>query len=166
MKMQRAVLVNVVNCSEKFQIKRFVSYFFRILRPVPDHLSQFYADYYTIIRQPIALSLLRKRGSSNYYKNVQAFRDDWMLMFNNAKTYNQEGSWVYTDAVEMQKVFEAGWQKHIAGTDMPGVNPNPMGYEEALTPMDEDERPAPPSRGRSGRKQVLSDDYLTSSEEE
>jgi ATP-dependent helicase STH1/SNF2 len=86
-----------------------------------------YPDYYTIIRQPIALSLLRKRGSSNYYKTVQAFRDDWMLMFNNAKTYNQEGSWVYTDAVEMQKVFEAGWQKHITGTDMPGVNTNPMG---------------------------------------
>ena len=34
------------------------------------------------------MSQLNNRASSGYYKTAQAFRDDWMLMFNNARTYN------------------------------------------------------------------------------
>jgi hypothetical protein len=41
-------------------------------------------------------------------------------MFDNARTYNQEGSWVYVDAGEMEKVFEAMLAKVSAGTDLPG----------------------------------------------
>lgn len=131
---------------------------------------QDYPDYYQLITQPIALSLLRKRGSSNYYKSVLAYRDDWRLMFNNARTYNQEGSWVYIDAEEMEKVFDTTWERVIAGSDLPGAPPvagtgSATGsYASALTPMDEDERPPAPTRGRSaGRKQVLSDDEYQSS---
>jgi ATP-dependent helicase STH1/SNF2 len=32
-------------------------------------------------------------------------------MFNNARTYNQEGSWVYIDAEEMEKVFYSTLEK-------------------------------------------------------
>jgi ATP-dependent helicase STH1/SNF2 len=116
------------------------------------------------------MSQLKKRSNSGYYKTVQAFRDDWMLMFNNARTYNQEGSWVYIDAEEMEKVFNAAWDRVIVGSGLPGAPPalNSGGvFEEALTPMDDDDRP-PPTRGRStGRKQVLSDEeYLTPSDDE
>ncbi len=90
-----------------------------------------------------------------------------------ARTYNQEGSWVYIDADEMEKVFNATWDKVIAGSDLPGVPPSAGtgsatgSYASALTPMDEDERPPPPTRGRSaGRKQVLSDDEYLSSDAE
>ena len=93
-------------------------------------------------------------------------------MFNNARTYNQEGSWVYVDANEMEKAFNAAFQKHVAGTDMPGAPPANAGstasYDSALTPMEEDERP-PPGRSRSaGRKtQIISDDeYLTTSDDD
>jgi len=96
-------------------------------------------------------------------------------MFNNARTYNQEGSWVYIDAEEMEKVFTAAWEKSIVGSELPGAPPVVTGtgsasgsYASALTPMDEDDRPPPPTRGRStGRKQVLSDEeYLTPSDDE
>ena len=43
------------------------------------------------------------------------------LMFNNARTYNQEGSWVYVDAEEMEKAFNAAFAKHIVGSDLPGA---------------------------------------------
>ena len=52
----------------------------------------------------MALSILRKRTDSGYYKTALQFRDDYRLMFNNARKYNQEGSWVYyVDAEEMKK---------------------------------------------------------------
>lgn len=128
---------------------------------------QDYKDYYLVIQNPIALSHLRKRSSTSYYKTVTAFQDDWKLMFNNARTYNQEGSWVYIDAEEMEKVFDATYERVIAGSGLPGAGPAPSdpgaSYDSALTPVDEDERPVP---GRSRRKQVISDDeYLTPSSE-
>ena len=142
--------------------------------------SQEYPDYYQLIKQPIALSTIRKRISSHYYKNVLDFREDMRLMFNNARTYNQEGSWVYVDADEMEKVFDAMFAKNVTGSGLPGAPsgaapasasaPAPAAgssadYDSALTPMDEDDRPAP--RAKSARKQVISDDeYMTQSDEE
>ncbi|KAF4623491.1 hypothetical protein D9613_001581 [Agrocybe pediades] len=143
-----------------------------LFREPPDRRD--YPDYYQLIKQPIALSTIRKRANSNFYKTVLAFRDDFRLMFNNARTYNQEGSWVYVDAEEMEKVFNAAWDKVVVGSDLPGAPAAPGtvsaagSYASALTPMDEDDRPPPPTRGRStGRKQVLSDEeYLTPSDDE
>ena len=131
---------------------------------------QLYPDYYEVIKQPIAMSTIRKRITSNYYKSVLDFREDWRLMFNNARTYNQEGSWVYVDAEEMEHIFNATFERVIVGTDMPGAPPAPPGAAsgayDALTPMDDDERPPPKSK--NGRKQVMSDDdeYLTPSDDE
>lgn len=115
------------------------------------------------------MASIRKRITAGTYKFVTDFRDDWRLMFNNARTYNQEGSWVYNDAEEMEKVFDSVFERVIAGTDLPGApskSPSAaMAYDSALTPMDEDERPA--LKGKNGRKQVISDDeYLTPSDDE
>ncbi|KAH9921336.1 SNF2 family N-terminal domain-containing protein [Fomitopsis serialis] len=147
----------VLNCEDSEHRRRC-----ELFREVPDRRE--YPDYYQLIKQPIALSTLRKRLQSNYYKTVTHFREDWKLMFNNARTYNQEGSWVYVDAEEMEKVFNAQYDRLILGSGLPGAPPAANGsssaYESALTPMDEDERLPP--KGKSTRKQVLSDDeYLT-----
>jgi ATP-dependent helicase STH1/SNF2 len=123
---------------------------------------------------PIALSQLRKRSQSNYYKDVMQFKSDWQLMFNNARTYNQEGSWVYNDAEEMEKVFNAAWDRVVVGSGLPGAPSGGDGsatgsYEDALTPMDdEDVRPPPlKSRGSGRKNQVISDEeYLTPSDDD
>lgn len=139
-------------------------------------LYQDYPDYYQLITQPIALASIRKRVTGGYYKSITQYREDWQLMFDNARTYNQEGSWVYIDAEEMEKVFYATLARTTDGTDLPGAAPLPSqpapstsgSYDSALTPMDDDEHP---QRGRArsaGRKQVLSDDdeYLTNPSDE
>ena len=140
-----------------------------------------------MIHSPISLSHMRKRISAHQYKTVTQFRDDARLMFSNARTYNQEGSWVYIDAIEMERVFNNVFQRAVIGSGLPGADavaaaPSPPGVgpgageaaagaaaggmDEALTPMDEDERPAIPKL-KSGRKQIVSDDeYLTPSNDD
>ena len=95
-------------------------------------------------------------------------------MLNNAWTYNQEGSWVYVDAGEMEKVFDATLARVTAKTDLPGATPLPSqsvasasgSYESALTPMD-DEHPQLAQARSMGRKQVLNDDeYLMNPSDE
>ncbi|KAG1832907.1 SNF2 family N-terminal domain-containing protein [Suillus subalutaceus] len=168
-KMKKAfneVLRAVLACEDKDGRKRC-----ELFRELPDRRD--YPDYYQLITHPIALSLLRKRGNTGHYKSITHYKEDWKLMFDNARTYNQEGSWVYIDAEEMEKVFHDTLERVTAGTGLPGASPTLGGpsssaaYDSALTPMDEDERP---QRGRArsaGRKQVISDDeYLTPSDDE
>ena len=125
-----------------------------------------YPDYYNIISQPIAMSVIRKRANGTYYKNVQQYFDDWKLMFNNARTYNRVDSWVYIDANEMEKVFMATFDRVTVG--LPGASPSEGGsMDSALTPMEDDERPPLPSSSRNRRKQIISDEeYLTPSDED
>ncbi|KAF9066567.1 SNF2 family N-terminal domain-containing protein [Rhodocollybia butyracea] len=142
-----------------------------LFREVPDKRD--YPDYYQLIKQPIALSQIRKRSTGNYYKDVNQYKADWKLMFNNARTYNQEGSWVYNDAEEMEKVFNATYSRVIIGSGLPGApsvgSANGSNPDSALTPMDDDDRPPPPlkSRGSGRKQQVISDEeYLTPSDDE
>ena len=117
------------------------------------------------------MAAIRKRITAGTYKLVTDYREDWRLMFRNARTYNQEGSWVYVDAEEMEKAFDAAFVKNVVGSGLPGApsasagSGSTGGYDSALTPMEDDERPAP--RGKSARRQVISDDeYMTQSEDE
>ncbi|RGB30163.1 SNF2 family N-terminal domain-containing protein [Rhizophagus diaphanus] len=66
-----------------------------------------YPFYYQIITKPIAMDTIKKRIKNNHYKSVKQFREDWNLMFNNARTFNEEGSQVYIDADKMQEAFNA-----------------------------------------------------------
>ncbi|KAI9460194.1 SNF2 family N-terminal domain-containing protein [Lactarius psammicola] len=156
----------IMNCTDENGRKRC-----DLFRELPDKRE--YPDYYRIILSPIALSHIRKRINSHQYKTVTGFRDDVRLMFTNARTYNQEGSWVYVDAVEMEKVFDAAYARHVANSGLPGADVSvvPAGggvLDEALTPMDEDrEEGRPPPKTKTGRKQIVSDDeYLTPSDDD
>jgi len=70
------------------------------------------------------MSHIRKRAGVTYYKDVQAYVADWRLMFDNARTYNQEGSWVYNDAEQMHKVLEATFRQLTFNSGLPGAEGN------------------------------------------
>ncbi|KAJ2333927.1 ATP-dependent DNA helicase Snf21 [Coemansia sp. RSA 2671] len=65
-----------------------------------------YPDYYVIIRHPIAMKTIRRNVKAGKYASIGDFHRDWKLMFDNARTYNEEGSVVYEDACEMQRALE------------------------------------------------------------
>ena len=89
-------------------------------------------------------------------------------MFNNARTYNQEGSWVYIDAEEMERVFEAAVDRYIVSSGLLNAlhsvtGPSGSGgYDSALTPMDDEEPISRPRAKSANRKAVISDDDYSS----
>lgn len=50
----------------------------------------------------MSMNMIKRRVNSPYYKTVEQFRDDFILMCDNARTFNEEGSFVYEDANIMQ----------------------------------------------------------------
>ncbi|WVQ80394.1 hypothetical protein IAT38_002499 [Cryptococcus sp. DSM 104549] len=69
-----------------------------------------YPDYYQLIQRPIAMSQIRSKLSKPNY-TLPALRADLHLLWDNARTYNQEGSWVYTAAEDMQEAFDRMWEE-------------------------------------------------------
>jgi hypothetical protein len=60
-------------------------------------------DYYTEIKNPMALDVIKKKLKRKKYNAVDPFMKDIELMFENAKLYNTDESQVYQDAVFLQK---------------------------------------------------------------
>jgi chromatin structure-remodeling complex subunit RSC1/2 len=58
-------------------------------------------EYYAAIRKPIALDTIKKKHKRKKYQTVDQALQDLELMFENAKQFNEEGSEVYQDAVEL-----------------------------------------------------------------
>ncbi|XP_050414822.1 protein polybromo-1 isoform X3 [Patella vulgata] len=66
-----------------------------------------YPDYYKVIMEPIDLSMIENKIKSEKYTTEQALINDFELMFNNARHYNEEGSMVYQDANTLERVLKA-----------------------------------------------------------
>ena len=61
-----------------------------------------YPTYYELIKNPMSMNMIKRRVNSPYYKTIEQFRDDFILMCDNARIFNEEGSFVYEDANIMQ----------------------------------------------------------------
>lgn len=88
-----------------------------------------YPDYHIIIQKPVALSQIKRRIDNKTYKSVSECREDIHLMVRNAKTYNEEGSWVYVDAVELQAAFDKTYDQLVPGSGLPGSDETEDGGE-------------------------------------
>ncbi|CAG8436971.1 6239_t:CDS:10 [Funneliformis caledonium] len=78
-----------------------------------------YPYYYQIIIKPIAMDTIKKRIKNNYYKTPRLFREDWHLMFNNARTFNEENSQIYMDADKLQETFDSKFEELFPGGEFP-----------------------------------------------
>ena len=68
---------------------------------LPDKAAE--KDYYAVIKNPIALDGIKRNYKRKKYSSVDQVLADLDLLFENAKTYNEDGSDVFEDAVELQK---------------------------------------------------------------
>lgn len=73
--------------------------------------KKLYPDYYVLIKHPLAFDTLRKRISNKTYLHVREFLEDVHLIFSNARTYNEEGSIVYLDALKLENLAFARYKE-------------------------------------------------------
>ncbi|EXJ75567.1 uncharacterized protein A1O5_00073 [Cladophialophora psammophila CBS 110553] len=64
--------------------------------------KKLYPDYYSFITEPIAMDMIEKRINSHQYSSLKDFQNDIALLAKNAKTYNEDGSMLYNDAIAIE----------------------------------------------------------------
>jgi len=64
-----------------------------------------YPDYYAVIEEPIDLMTIKANVENDKYNSTEELVKDFNLMFNNCRQYNEEGSLIYSDANQLQKVM-------------------------------------------------------------
>ncbi|KAH9486301.1 Protein polybromo-1 [Psilocybe cubensis] len=75
--------------------------------------KRLYPDYYVIIKQPIALEDIKKALENNEYSSLEAVKNDFDLLFGNAKQYNLPESIIYQDAKELLKLVHKTYNKMV-----------------------------------------------------
>ncbi|QLG72548.1 hypothetical protein HG535_0D02560 [Zygotorulaspora mrakii] len=71
-------------------------------------LKKEYPDYFAVIKKPIALDTISKKNKKGSYESLDDVKNDIQTMYDNARFYNEEGSWVYNDADKLN-VFTDEW---------------------------------------------------------
>lgn len=69
--------------------------------------KKLYPDYYRVIKRPISLAEIRRSIDTSGYNSVEELKENFDLMFSNARNYNQEGSIVYEDAQILQSIVDS-----------------------------------------------------------
>lgn len=85
-----------------------------------------YPDYHVVITDPMAFNELRQEVEENKLKDFDSFAERALLIFANARSYNEEGSQVYHDSLALEKHFNQRLEKAKAKIKME----KPQGYEE------------------------------------
>ncbi len=64
--------------------------------------KKIYPDYYNFIADPIAMDMIEKRVATHAYSSLKDLSTDVALLAKNAKTYNEDGSMLYNDAIAIE----------------------------------------------------------------
>ncbi|GBG25890.1 Histone acetyltransferase HAC1 [Hondaea fermentalgiana] len=87
------------------------AYIFR--KPV-DPVAMGIPDYFEVIKRPMDLSTIKRQLEVNYYKTMRSFKEDVLLVYNNAILYNpesQDGFGVREIAQEYAQIFIEDYNK-------------------------------------------------------
>ncbi|CAD6499793.1 BgTH12-03900 [Blumeria graminis f. sp. triticale] len=70
-------------------------------------------DYYNIIKQPIAMKQIERKIKREEYSSMNDLMRDIQLLCKNAKTYNEDGSMIYVDAVAIEAACASEIRKEL-----------------------------------------------------
>lgn len=85
--------------------------------------KKLYADYYTLIENPISLAEIHKKVARSAYASAADFVLDFQLMYDNAVKYNDPDSWIVHDAEKLlesveEQVQSIGTQADVSVADL------------------------------------------------
>ncbi|CAL9730386.1 nuclear protein Sth1p/NPS1 [Monosporozyma unispora] len=72
-----------------------------------------YPDYYKLIKKPVSLEKILQSAQKRSFKNIEEVKTKFDTMFSNAKFYNEEGSWVYNDAIALNEYTNKWFSQYI-----------------------------------------------------
>ncbi|XP_041130256.1 protein polybromo-1-like isoform X3 [Polyodon spathula] len=82
-------------------------------------------DYYVTIKKPVDMEKIKSHMMANKFQDVDSLVEDFVLMFNNACTYNEPESLIYKDALVLHKVLletrrdlEGGEEYHVPNVSL------------------------------------------------
>ncbi|KAF2679149.1 Bromodomain-containing protein [Lentithecium fluviatile CBS 122367] len=70
-------------------------------------------DYYEVIKEPMALSEIKRKVASQEYRSFAEYVRDFALIPHNAQVYNRQDSQAYVDALEVKKALELELKKLV-----------------------------------------------------
>ncbi|KAK7751327.1 transcriptional regulator [Diatrype stigma] len=73
-----------------------------------------YGDYYLLIQNPICMNQIQAKIKKEEYSSINDMRRDVLLMCNNCRTYNEDGSLLYSDAHVIEKSFNDQSQAELS----------------------------------------------------
>lgn len=83
-----------------------------------------YPDYYQLIANPISMEQIVKKINQKKYQSLRQFRDDVLLMCNNCRKYNEDGSILFKDANLIEVCHSPAFSVYLDDTDMSVANPS------------------------------------------
>ncbi|KAI9279295.1 hypothetical protein BY458DRAFT_502620 [Sporodiniella umbellata] len=88
-------------------------------------------NYYTIINEPMDLSMIKSKVENREYRTFKQMEDDIFLMLNNCFTYNLPDGYVYREGLALQAAFK----KEVSNlpNDEPTKNPKPTALKKSDT---------------------------------
>uniref|UniRef100_A0AAZ3R343 SWI/SNF related, matrix associated, actin dependent regulator of chromatin, subfamily a, member 4 n=1 Tax=Oncorhynchus tshawytscha TaxID=74940 RepID=A0AAZ3R343_ONCTS len=104
-------------------------------------------EYYELIRKPVDFRKIKERIRSHRYRSLGDLERDVMLLFQNAQTFNLEGSLIYEDSIVLQSVFTSLRQKIEKEEDSEGED-----SEEEEEDLDEGSESECESSLKKGKK--------------
>jgi hypothetical protein len=102
-----AILTIVIECKEEGTGRQRSKLFMRL----PS--KKLYPDYYQVIKNPIGLTRIRQFIEKGKYTTPDIFRDDFMLLFDNAQQYNLPESEIVADALFLKTLFEQEYHERL-----------------------------------------------------
>ncbi|KAI2612813.1 chromatin remodeling complex SWI/SNF, component SWI2 and related ATPase [Hypoxylon fragiforme] len=93
-----------------------------------------YGDYYLLIQNPICMNQIQAKIKKEEYNSINDMRKDIALMCSNCKTYNEDGSLLYSDAIVMEKFFNDRAQEEINEHPELADLEDPSGKDSSVPP--------------------------------
>lgn len=93
-----------------------------------------YGDYYLLIQNPICMNQIQVKIKREEYNSINDMRKDIVLMCNNCRTYNEDGSLLYADAIVMEKFFNDRAQEEVNEHPELAELEDPSGKDSSAAP--------------------------------